>query len=218
MATPQEIIAATVRLTIFVVCGYIGYCIIAFTVKVLWYIIYGIIVFPVKVLRSCFISVWYLVYGIIAFTVKVLWYIIYGIIVFPVKVLRSCFISVWYLVYGIIVFPVKVIDSIEKVIWYIVHGIIAFPVKVLDSSFTSSEQGKTQSSSPRIHYSTKRNMSYRNPNINHDHLKFKHSTRANAEEEVGRMKKSGRYDECERLNVYYNDEYESWFVGRGWRR
>ena len=54
-----------------------------------------------------------------------------------------------------------------------------------------------------------------NPRNNHDQQKFKHSTRASAEAEIRRMKESGR-DECERLNVYYNDEYEGWFVGRGW--
>ena len=54
-----------------------------------------------------------------------------------------------------------------------------------------------------------------NPRNNHDQHKVKHSTRASAEVEIRRMKESGR-DECERLNVYYNDEYEGWFIGRGW--
>ena len=54
-----------------------------------------------------------------------------------------------------------------------------------------------------------------NPRNNHDQQKFKHSTRASAEAEIRRMKESGCYDECERLNTYYNDEYEGWFVGRG---
>jgi len=53
---------------------------------------------------------------------------------------------------------------------------------------------------------------------NHDDRKFKHSTRASAEAEVRRMTMSGDYDECERLNVYRNDEFGGWYVGRGWRR
>jgi len=93
---------------------------------------------------------------------------------------------------------------------YVGYCIIAFTVKVLRSCFfSSSEHGETQPLSPQTRYS--------NPNNNHDDRKFKHSTRASAEAEVGRMK-SGRYDESERLKVYYNRELEGWFVGRGWRR
>jgi hypothetical protein len=49
---------------------------------------------------------------------------------------------------------------------------------------------------------------------NHDHLKHKHTTREKAEQEIRRMKSIGK-DGCERLNAYYNDELDGWFVGRG---
>jgi hypothetical protein len=58
---------------------------------------------------------------------------------------------------------------------------------------------------------------YSNPGSNHDHLKYKHSSRRSAELEVTRMKMAG-YDESERLNVYFNRELDGWYVGRGWRR
>ena len=92
---------------------------------------------------------------------------------------------------------------------FIGYCIIAFTVKVLRSCFPSFEHEETQPLRPQTRYS--------NPNNNHDHLKFKHSTRASAEAEVGRMKEA-RYDECGHLKVYYNRDLEGWFVGRGWRR
>ena len=140
-------------------------------------------------------------------------YIGYCIIAFTVKVILS-------IVHGIIAFPAKVLRSIENVIWYIVDGIIAFPGKVLRSCFgPSPEQEELEALLNQIMcYGTTNNhsTSYKNRSNNHDHLKVKHSTQASAEAEVRRMTKSGRYEECERLNVYYNDEYEGWFVGRGW--
>jgi len=117
---------------------------------------------------------------------------------------------------------------------------IAYIVKALRSRPDSSEDEETQPSSSQMPYSCN------NRKNNHNHLKFKHhvetqplspqarcsnhnsnnhddrkkmhSTRASAEAEVRRMTMSGDYDECERLNVYHNDEFGGWFVGRGWRR
>ena len=48
---------------------------------------------------------------------------------------------------------------------------------------------------------------------NHDHQKHPHATRAHAEAEMRRMKQYG-YEGSERLNVYYNRDYGSWYVGR----
>lgn len=56
-------------------------------------------------------------------------------------------------------------------------------------------------------------ISYSNPHNNHDHQKRKHETRASAEREVDRMRWKGLPD-SERMNVYYNDELDGWFVGR----
>jgi hypothetical protein len=52
-----------------------------------------------------------------------------------------------------------------------------------------------------------------NPQNNHDHLKKRHRTKAAAEDEVRRMQMQ-RVDGYERLNAYYNEDYECWFVGR----
>ena len=49
---------------------------------------------------------------------------------------------------------------------------------------------------------------------NHDHLKHKHPTQEMAEREIRRMKSVGK-DGCERLNAYYNNERDGWYVGRG---
>ena len=52
-----------------------------------------------------------------------------------------------------------------------------------------------------------------NPHNNHDHRKRPHSTREAAEREVQRMQLLG-VEECERLNVYKNEQLGCWFVGR----
>ena len=49
---------------------------------------------------------------------------------------------------------------------------------------------------------------------NHDHLKHRHSTQEEAEREIRRMRSVGK-DGCERLNAYYNNERDGWYVGRG---
>jgi hypothetical protein len=56
-------------------------------------------------------------------------------------------------------------------------------------------------------------ISYSNPKNNHDHTKVKHESRQTAEREIQRMQRTGRHD-SERLNAYYNDDRNGWFVGR----
>mmetsp|Transcript_30611 Transcript_30611/g.65776 ORF Transcript_30611/g.65776 Transcript_30611/m.65776 type:complete len:208 (+) Transcript_30611:138-761(+) len=53
---------------------------------------------------------------------------------------------------------------------------------------------------------------------NHDHLKHRHVSRASAEAEVYRMRQNSHiYEGTERLNAYYNERLQAWFVGRsGW--
>jgi hypothetical protein len=46
----------------------------------------------------------------------------------------------------------------------------------------------------------------------HDHGKHKHPTKESAEREIHRMKSVGK-DGCERLNAYYNDGLDAWYVG-----
>lgn len=64
------------------------------------------------------------------------------------------------------------------------------------------------------HRSMHRDAAYSNPSNNHDHLKYKHSTRQEAVNEMQRMKQSAYYEETERLNVYYNRELNGWYIGR----
>ena len=52
---------------------------------------------------------------------------------------------------------------------------------------------------------------------NHDHLKVKHETQRDAQAEVDRMRREG-YEGSEKLNEYYNDERNGWYVGnKGWK-
>ena len=52
---------------------------------------------------------------------------------------------------------------------------------------------------------------------NHDHLKVKHKTQRDAQAEVDRMRREG-YEGSEKLNEYYNDERNGWYVGnKGWK-
>ena len=53
---------------------------------------------------------------------------------------------------------------------------------------------------------------HRNYN-NHDDKKIPYGIREDAEERMERMI-NARCDGWKRLNVYYNDDYEAWFVGR----
>jgi hypothetical protein len=54
--------------------------------------------------------------------------------------------------------------------------------------------------------------SYGSSGNNHDNLKHKHPTKESAEREIHRMKSVGK-DGCERLNAYYNDGLDGWYVG-----
>lgn len=56
------------------------------------------------------------------------------------------------------------------------------------------------------------------PRNNHDDQKYKHTTRESAEREKDRMQRQG-VPGSQRLNVYYNQELDGWFVGRSsWKR
>lgn len=83
------------------------------------------------------------------------------------------------------------------------------------------EEEPRRASSDYGYRNNERNFSYEcgrsygvsNPRNNHDHQKKRHATREDAELEVFRMKLLG-VEGCERLNVYKNEQLDSWFVGR----
>ena len=53
----------------------------------------------------------------------------------------------------------------------------------------------------------------------HDDQKHMHATQADAEKEIRRMRNNPHlYDECEKLNSYYNADRQGWFVGRSNRK
>jgi ribosomal protein L37E len=66
---------------------------------------------------------------------------------------------------------------------------------------------------PRSYHVQTRTCS--NHGNNHDHLKYKHASRASAEAEVRRMQSSRGYPGSERLRAYYNPEHTGYFVGNG---
>ena len=88
-------------------------------------------------------------------------------------------------------------------------GVIWGLKKVYDSLF--SEENDTHVQEGRNE--SRENFIYSNPRNNHDHSKHQHPSRDAAEAEVRRMQRCG-YPGSERLNVYYNREYEAWFTGR----
>jgi hypothetical protein len=59
----------------------------------------------------------------------------------------------------------------------------------------------------------RRSVARSNPRNNHDDEKHKHASQEEAEAEISRMRRNG-YHGSDRLNAYYNDELQGWFVGR----
>ena len=66
-----------------------------------------------------------------------------------------------------------------------------------------------------VHHDYHRLHSPGNHTRNHDAQKYRHVSRASAEREILRMRQNSHiYEGTERLNAYYNDEFNAWFVGR----
>jgi hypothetical protein len=59
-------------------------------------------------------------------------------------------------------------------------------------------------------------LEYRIRHSNHDHQKWSYHTREGAEI-AGKRMHDQRCESWERLNVYYNDELDDWFIGKGSR-
>ena len=159
---------------------------------------------------ACFVVLAYLV----TLTVKGLWFIIKNLTYYLYQFIKN-------LIYGLYQFIKSFITLLV-----VIRLPLLIPLGLLyllffrksDKSnnnvdFIRPGRHKNQNEDNNLHHNNQ-SVSHSNRYNNHDNRKIGYDSRVKAKKVINRMKEQG-CDGSNRLNEYYNSDYDQWYVGRG---